>query len=170
MDEKSLINAAQNGDADAFCTLYSAYKNRLYSYAFFKLQNREDAEDAVQNCVLSAFEQIGQLKNAEAFSAWIFRILYCAYAAATKEQMRRRTEESIESAANLIAQNDMQFVLRQELLSALSQLNEQDRNIVLLSAVGGLKSHEIAQITGLSAGNVRQRLSRSLAKMKKILG
>ena len=84
--------------------------------------------------------------------------------------MRRRTEESIESAANLIAQNDMQFVLRQELLSALSQLNEQDRNIVLLSAVGGLKSHEIAQITGLSAGNVRQRLSRSLAKMKKILG
>ena len=169
MDEKSLINAAQNGDADAFCTLYSAYKNRLYSYAFFKLQNREDAEDAVQNCVLSAFEQIGQLKNAEAFSTWIFRILYCACAAATKEQMRRRTEENIETVADLVVQPDTPFVLRQELQSALAQLNEKDRSIVLLSAVGGLKSHEIAQITGLTAGNVRQRLHRSLAKMKKIL-
>lgn len=47
--------------------------------------------------------------------------------------------------------------------------SEDDRNIVLLSVVVGLNSKEIAKITGFTAGNVRQRLSRSLSKMKRYL-
>ena len=60
MNEKELVSMAKNGDINAFCTLYGKYKNKLYSYAYYRLANREDAEDAVQNCVLTAFEQIGR--------------------------------------------------------------------------------------------------------------
>lgn len=169
MDENELVKAAQHGDTDAFCTLYANYEKRLYSYAFFRLQNREDAQDAVQDCVLSAFEQIGQLRNAEAFPAWIFRILYCSCANMLSDQIRRRGEESMENCQHLYSDSDQSFVVRQELAQALNQLREQDKSIVLLSVVGGLKSKEIAKITGLTAGNVRQKLRRSLDKLKKQL-
>ena len=56
-----------------------------------------------------------------------------------------------------------------ELAEALSQLSEDEREIVLLSSAAGLTSSEISVITGLSSGSVRSKLSRSMAKMRKYL-
>jgi RNA polymerase sigma-70 factor (ECF subfamily) len=56
-----------------------------------------------------------------------------------------------------------------ELTEALSQLNEEERNIVLLSVLGDLTSREISEITSLTPGAVRSKLSRSLAKMREYL-
>ena len=56
-----------------------------------------------------------------------------------------------------------------ELSEALSQLGEEERNIVLLSIIGGLNSTEISTLTGLAPGSVRSKLSRSLAKMREFL-
>ena len=56
-----------------------------------------------------------------------------------------------------------------ELSEALSQLREEERNIVLLSIIGGLSSTEISALTGLASGSVRSKLSRSLAKMREFL-
>ena len=56
-----------------------------------------------------------------------------------------------------------------ELTEALSQLGEEERNIVLLSIIGGLNSTEISALTDLAPGSVRSKLSRSLAKMREFL-
>ena len=56
-----------------------------------------------------------------------------------------------------------------ELTEALSQLKEEERDIVLLSIIGGFSSTEIASLTGLAPGSVRSKLSRSLAKMREFL-
>lgn len=168
MSERELVLKAKNGSVDAFCLLYGKYKSKLYSYAFYKLGNASDAEDAVQNCMLSAFEQVDKLKKTEAFSSWIFRILYCSCSALIKEQIRQRNTDDLDDYTN-IASSDNKFVLQEELRQALNILSDEERNIVLLSAVAGFKSKEIAQITGLSAGNVRTKLSRSLKKMKEYL-
>lgn len=55
MKESELVKKAQKGDSDAFCELYNLYKNRLYKYAYYRLSNTNDAEDAVMDCVLSAY-------------------------------------------------------------------------------------------------------------------
>lgn len=169
MSEKELVLKAKNGSVDAFCLLYGKYKNKLYSYAFYKLGNSSDAEDAVQNCMLSAFEQIDKLKKTEAFSSWIFRILYCSCSALIKEQIRQRNTDDLDNYTNIASSDNDKFILQEELRQALKILSDEERNIVLLSAVAGFKSKEIAQITGLSSGNVRTKLSRSLKKMKDYL-
>lgn len=166
MSQKELVLKAQNGDTSAFSSLYGLYKSKLYSYAFFKLGNPEDAEDAVSDCVLTAFEQIGKLKKTEAFSSWIFRILYCSCSSKIKEQINRRNNDDIDSAINISSESSEKFIEQQELRQALAILSDEDKNIVLLSVVAGLTSKEIAKITGFTAGNVRQRLSRALSKMK----
>lgn len=169
MDEKELVLLAKQGDLKAFCALYDKYKNKLYSYAYYKLNNPQDAEDAVQDCALTAFEEIAKLKKAEAFSSWIFRILFCCCAAAIKRQIRQRNTDNIDNYRDIPSADYSNAVLREDLKKALSKLSDEEKNIVLLSVVAGLKSKEIAKVTGLSAGNVRQKLSRSLTKMKKEL-
>ncbi len=166
MREKELVVKAKAGDAKAFTELYGLYKKKLYSYAFYRLGNAADAEDAVSDCVLSAFEQINKLKKAEAFSAWIFRILYCCCTSAMKEQIRQRDTDNIDDYANVFTVSYDQTNEQTELKQALKVLNDEEREIVLLSVVAGFKSKEIARISGLTAGSVRSKLSRSLAKLK----
>lgn len=176
MDELKLINRAREGDADAFCSLYGLYKDRLFRYAFYRLQNCADAEDAVSDCVLSAWKQIGSLRSPEAFSVWLFRILSASCAARIRQQIITREQVSLddpgsggyESATLLSAENAAAAAPDEALAlsDALTRLAEEERNIVLFSLVAGLSSPEIAEITGLSAGSVRSKLSRSLKKLR----
>ena len=112
MRESDLVKMAKSGDKEAFCRLYSLYKDRLYRYAYYRLGNYDDAQDAV------------------------FTIM----------------DES-----------------KTELAQALDILSSDEKEIVLLSVVGGFTSKEISKITGLTAGSVRSKLSRSLAKMRNYL-
>ena len=164
MSETELVLTAKSGDTAAFSKLYGFYKDKLFRYAYYKLGNVEDAEDAVQTCLLSAFEQIGKLKKADAFSAWIFKILNVCCARAIKEQMRRRHTDELESHSDISSPENM--IEEIELRECLAKLSEKEREIVFLSVIAGFKSKEIAQISGYTAGNVRAILSRSITKMK----
>ena len=145
------------------------YKDRLYRYAYYRLGNYDDAQDAVSDCIVSAYEQIKNLRRAEAFSSWIFKILYAACSAYIKQQMRQRELDDIDSvrqSSNLFTIMDES---KTELAQALDILSSDEKEIVLLSVVGGFTSKEISKITGLTAGSVRSKLSRSLAKMRNYL-
>ena len=153
----------------SFEIIYKKYHTFFVHYAEKTMGEELYAEDVVQDCMLTAFEQLGKLKNPKAFSSWLFTILYHGCMSAIKEQIKQRNTCDIEDYANAFSYNNTVDVEREELKQALNRLSEDDRNIVLLSVVVGLNSKEIAKITGFTAGNVRQRLSRSLSKMKRYL-
>lgn len=190
-NERQLIELAKNGNADAFCKLYDAYRQRLYRYAFYRLGNGPDAEDAVSECVLSAWRQIGSLREPDAFTAWIFRILSGCCGRLIQQQIQRRQQASLDGpatgpdaadasspgtdtgsrsaeaeAAQALTADEADPDTWLTLQTALGELSDTERNIVLFSAVGGLKSHEIAELTGMTAGSVRSSLSRSLKKLR----
>lgn len=167
--EQYLLPHAMCGEKDAFCELYDLYKDRLYRYAFYRLQNKQDAEDAVSDCILSAYKGIHTLKKAEAFPAWIFRILYCSCNAIIKSQIETRTMDNIEDYNEKLSVDIENVIQRTELLEALSILKDDEREIVLLATIAGFKSHEIAKICDMTAGSVRSKLSRSLSKMRRFL-
>ncbi len=174
MQELELITKAVSGDQKAFRRIYDLYKDRLFRYAFYRLGNRQDAEDAVSECVLSMWKQLGTLRKPEAFAAWTFRILAACCAKMIKKQIDDRNTISLddyradavasEAAGGGSAPVDAETAL--SLQEALDCLSEEERNIVLLSVVGGLKSSEIAENTGMAPGSVRSSLSRSLKKVR----
>lgn len=168
MDDR-LINEAIAGSKSAFCSLYGEYKDRLYRYALYRLGNPADAEDAVSECVLAAWKSIGSLRSAKAFSTWIFRILSNCCASRIKELIGSR--ENLERLYNENPGSSTQVSpsLSVELSEALAQLSDEERDIVLLSVICGFSSAEISSLTGLTAGSVRSKLSRSLAKMRGFL-
>lgn len=164
--DNSIINRAKNGDKDAFAKLYIQYKDKLYRYAYFKLGNSDDAMDAVSNCITSAYLSIGTLKNEKAFSSWLFRILYRECCALLRQKSIERNNVDYQSL-NIEAQDNT--VISAELKEALDSLYYEEKDIVLLSVIGGYNSKEIAEILYLKPGTVRSKLSRALAKMRSFL-
>ena len=168
MDER-LINEAIAGSREAFAALYGSYRDRLYRYALYRLGSPEDAEDAVSECVLAAWKSIGSLRSSRAFGSWIFRILSNCCASRIKDAINSR--ENIERVIRegSFTPGGSNPSLAVELNEALAGLSDEEREIVLLSVIAGLSSSEISGHTGLPAGTVRSKLSRSLAKMREFL-
>lgn len=166
MDERMLIGRAVSGDREAFAALYMLYRDSLYRYAYFRLGNETDAEDAVSACIVAAYENIASLRAEKAFKAWIFRILYRCCCTLVREQIRsldRDGEEALDRVPAPVGG------LSPELSEAFGVLCEEDREIVLLSVIAGYTSREIAAILSLKPSTVRSRLSRGLSKMRTFL-
>lgn len=164
--EKELVKKAKKGDKPAFAKLYSLYKDKLYRYAYYKLGDYDDAQDAVCDTVLIAYEQISALKKPSSFNSWIFKIHSATCNKYIKLQIEKRELKDIDELRNSAKTKNDMYTLSSELNEMLNILSEQEREIVLLSVVAGFKSNEISEFTGLTDGSVRSKLSRSLAKMR----
>lgn len=173
-NEIRLAEQAREGNKEAFCRLYGQYKDKLYRYALYRLGSPEDAEDAVSECVLAAWQGLPRLKNAGAFGAWIFRILSRCCAGRINDSVNLRENVRRIYAEGPGAEPESEpgshsASVSLELQEALDQLSDDERETVLLSVLGGLTSREISEITGLTPGAVRSKLSRSLARMREFL-
>ena len=166
MSNTELVNRARAGDKHAFAQLYLQYKDKLYRYAYFKLGDPTDAQDAVSNCIVQAFAGVSMLKSEKAFSNWLFKILYFECCRILSEKSNRRVEESLEG-------NDFPVYstahLAPELEEALAILNPEDKDIVLLNVLAGYKTREISEMLGVNHATVRSKLSRALEKMRNFL-
>ena len=191
LEEERLIDLARGGDPKAFCDIYERVKDSMYRYALYRLDTREDAEDAVQECMLEAWRQIRTLRSNKAYRTWIFRILSGCCSRRIKGLIRDRDKtgaavsaQAVETAGTVnlkpgvrrpaSATSDSldpaETVTGNILLTqALEQLEPQARDVVLLSVVGGFTSDEISGMLGLSPGGVRSKLSRSLRRMRAFL-
>ena len=167
MDEKDLVQRAVREDKEAFAALYMRYRDALYRYAYFRLGNDADAEDAVSACIAAAYENIRTLRAEKAFGTWIFRILYRCCCTIVKDQIAansRAGEEALETVPD-----EDRSRLSPELKEAFGVLEDEDREIVLLSVIAGYTSREIAVLLQMKPNTVRSRLARSLTKMRTFL-
>ena len=165
-----LVKRARSGDSEAFAALYALYAHDLYRFAANTLNSPDDAEDAVQDALLTAFRAIASLRKPEAFKSWLFKILMNR----CKTMLCERGK-----SPDLLPDEDYFFSLKDDSLSdagiclelqeAIRSLPPPDGQLVLLSVIGGFKSHELAEIYELPAATVRSKVSRSLAKLRCLL-
>lgn len=160
-DFKSDAELARKGNTAAFSRLYATVYKDMYHTALYSLRSPHDAADAVSDAVMDAFETIGRLKSAEAFKAWIMKILYSKIKQKQKEYMNADSE--LDEALLY----DMEFDFdSSDLKDALDTLDEDSRNILSLSVLGGYNSSEIASIINLKPSSVRSKLSRIKAQLR----
>ena len=165
----SNLEKAKQGDAQAFAELYGMYAKDFYRFALCMLKVREDAEDAVQDAALSVYKHILNIKKDDAFKAYFFTVLANECRARLKKREIQKTvplDDFVPALADASAENRS---LSLELQQAVSKLKDEERTIVLLSALAGFKSGQIADITGLTSGGVRSKLSRSLRLLREEL-
>ena len=135
----------------------------LFRVAFAILRNRTDCEDAAQNAVLKAYRNLGTLKQRAYFKTWLIRIL--------KNEcfdMLKRRRPTVDVAAQGELSYEM-AVPDLDLNRAFDRLSPEERLTITLYYYEGYDTREIAQLTEVSEGTVRSRLSRGRANLRMLL-
>lgn len=159
-DILKLVVYSKGGDKESYGRLYEFYSNDMYRFALSICKNQSDAEDAVQEAALSVFKSIHCLYDPTKFKTYLFTAL----SNACKKTFREKTEELPETLAY-----ETEDFISADVKNALDLLDTASREIVLLSAIGGFKSGEIAKILDMPSVTVRTKKRRALSKMRKEL-
>src|SRR3954471_5951955 len=168
--EHAIYRAAIQGDRDAFEMVIRATSRNLFAIAYGVLQNREEAEDVVQDTLVKAWKSRWRVRDAAKLPAWLSTI---ARHRARDLARKRRPEllpEDFESAGTSGFQGAGQIAdLDGEVRSALAQLPELHRAAVTLRYFEELDYGTIEQTLGLTNGALRGILGRALGLMRKKL-
>ena len=146
---------------ERFMEQYQAVYKDMYRLAYYYMGNAEDAEDAVQETALSAYEHFHRLKNKEAFRPWIFKILVNR----CKKSLKRRNLWGIRKEEPEPSY-EPSLTSQAELLELLGRLEEEERLIVTLIVVGGYKGEAIARLLNKNHSTVRSKYRRALKKLE----
>src|SRR5688572_19180846 len=92
-NERELVVAAQRGDPSAFADLVAMHQRKAYAIARAIVYVHEDAEDAVQEAFLRAFQALGKFRPEEPFGAWLSRIVANAALDITRRKKIRKADE-----------------------------------------------------------------------------
>jgi RNA polymerase sigma-70 factor (ECF subfamily) len=172
--DRALLAAHVAGDRDAFGTLARHHRERLWAVALRTLGDREEAADAVQDALLSAYRGAASYRGDARVTTWLHRIVVNA----CLDRVRRRRARpavplpeqgsSAEPADRTDALSARETALDVE--SALALLSVEQRTAILLVDVHGLPVEEAAAVLGVPAGTVKSRCSRGRARLALSLG
>jgi RNA polymerase sigma factor, sigma-70 family len=151
-------------DANTFSKMYESLYKDLYRFAFYMMKHAQDAEDAVSEAVISAYENIRKLKNEDAFKSWIFTIL----ANKCKKKLVSSSGKEL-PLEHYEARTEQDMEISMEIKKAFLILTEEERLIVALSVFAGYTSGEIGNMQKINASTVRSKRKRALEKMSYVL-
>lgn len=142
---------------------------RLRRYAR-SLRNDAGAEDLVQDCVERALRKQNLWQRGTNMRAWLFRILYHLHLSSLRSAGRLPATVPLEDLMVGRAGAQLDTIELRELSRAFQGLPEEQRQVIQLVAVEGLRYDEAADLLGIAMGTVRSRLSRGRAALREALG
>ncbi len=183
VDELSLVRSAKAGDISAFEELVRRYDRNVFRIAQHITQNREDAEDVVQDAFLKAYENLEQFQEQSKFYTWLVRI---AVNEALMKLRRRRPERTVSLDQEVETEEDTiprevadwspnpeqlynQSELREILTKTIQGLPASFRTVFVLRDVEGLSTEETAEALDLSIPAVKSRLLRARLQLRERL-
>jgi RNA polymerase sigma-70 factor (ECF subfamily) len=168
------LQTAAQGDERSFGVLYERYLDEIYRYVYFKVGNKQTAEDITEETFIKTWESLSRIYRSDGqidnLRAWLYRIARNLVI----DFYRKNKAETIEgSTTPAIIQSPEETAIEQEetsrILSALQKLKPDFQQIVILRLINDLSHKEIASIIGISEAHSRILLYRALKKMKEIM-
>jgi RNA polymerase sigma-70 factor (ECF subfamily) len=183
IDESTLVAQAREGDTRAFGELVRRYEGKIFRLAQHVTQNREDAEDVLQETFLKSYEHLDQFKGDSKFYTWIVRI---AVNQALMKLRRRKTDKSVSLDETIDTGEDTitreiaawdedpeQRFSREELGeildTAVDSLEPPYRSVFVLRDIEELSTEETAEALNLSVPAVKSRLLRARLQLREKL-
>jgi RNA polymerase sigma-70 factor (ECF subfamily) len=168
--DRDLVEAAQNGDREAYVDLIRARSDRLFAVAQRILRDIDRAEDALQDALVIAWRDLRGLRDPDRFDAWLQRLLvHVCIAQATRER-RRTANLRVLPVDGPAAPDDLLTVADRDLLErGFRRLPPEQRAILVLHHYLGFAPSEIADTLGIPHGTARSRLHHAHRAMRAAL-
>lgn len=174
-DENTLVECAIAGDADAFGELYLLHLDAIFRYIFFRVGEAAEAEDLTEQVFLKAWEALSSYqRRGNPFTSWLYRIAHNIVV-----DYHRRVRPVI--SVTLLNDDDLkseqasalsQVIAYEEsssLAKAISQLPDDQQQVIILRFIEGLSHSEISRIMDKTEGACRMLQHRALTALDKLL-
>src|SRR6266480_465406 len=174
-----LVKRAQQGDADAFASLFHSHKARIYSVCLRMTNNTAEAEDLTQDAFLQVFRKLATFRGDSALSTWLYRIAVNTVLMHFRKKALRQIslDEPYNQDAKVVrreygSRDDRLTgcVDRIALARAIKELPDGYRTIFLLHEVEGYEHQEIAELLDCSVGNSKSQLHKAKLRIRELLG
>lgn len=188
-EDLELVERARKRDVDAFETLVSRYRSKVYGLALRMMQDASDAEEVLQETFLSAWQNLPNFRGESAFGSWVYRICanFCLMRLRRKKVEATETESQqqlpgpdFDEAGTLLTspgydwsrgteEKALDNELRRAIELATSKLPDDHRTVFLLKDVEGLSYEEIAETLGTTVPAVKSRLHRARLALRETI-
>ena len=145
---------------------------RLRRYARVLARDVAGADDLVQDCLTRALEKLHLWQEGTDLRAWLFTILHNQYVNHVRRAVREGASVGLSDTEPMLAQMPRQgkrLELR-DLERALAKLPDDQRSVILLVGLEGMRYKEVAEILDIPIGTVRSRLSRGRDALRRLMG
>lgn len=183
MNDEDVMEQLQGGAIQAFDIIVHRYKDRLHNFLYRYTHNYEDCEDLVQETFLSVYRSRYTYQRIAKFSTWIYTIALNLAKSMYKKKQRMSlisihadeldfddwemeiTDTNILQDEQLHLNNSMN-----ELEKALTKLNDDFKEAIILREIQQLTYEEISEITGTVMGTVKSRINRARNQLQELIG
>lgn len=172
--DRALLAAHVDGDPDAFGALVQLHRDRLWAVALRTLADREEAADALQDALLSAYRSAATFRGDARVTTWLHRIVVNACLDRVRRRQARPTVPLPDrgGVADPVNRRDVlaERETAMEVEAAIAALPVDQRVAILLVDVHGLPVEQAAAVLGVPTGTVKSRCSRGRARLALSLG
>jgi len=177
-----VIKRAQNGDAAAFNEVVLAYRKRTLGTIARLIARQEDVEDVAQEVFLRLYFSLDQLRTAEVFEPWLYRLTVNAAYDYLRKQRRRQEYRMSDLSEQQVVMADaaaggkveheeqQQKKVREAVETLLGAVSEADRILLMLKEVEGLSLKELEKIYEVNENALKVRLFRARQRVLKAFG
>lgn len=167
-DDTALLHAHAAGDPYAFAEIVRRHRDRLWAVALRTLGDREEAADALQDALLSAFRAAGNFRGDSAVTTWLHRIVVNACLDRIRRRQSRPTVPLPETDVTPAPVTDRDTAM--DVQHALQQLAVDQRSALVLVDLQGYSVAEAAVMLGVAEGTIKSRCARGRARLAVMLG
>ncbi len=165
---EELIKKAQQGDEECFTAIIIEIEQNLYKVARMRLNCNDDIDEAIQETIIQAFKSIKKLKKTEFFKSWIIKILINNCNKIYLKKIKHPTIEYNEKLDNDTYSSDIN-INNLDFYILIKTLNYKERISLTLRYLEDLTTKEISKILHEPESTIRNRISRAILKLKKII-
>jgi RNA polymerase sigma-70 factor (ECF subfamily) len=184
LPDDALLEAHRNGDPDAFGVLFGRHRDRLWAVALRTTGNPEDAADALQEAMISAFRRVDSFRGDALVTTWLHRVVVNACLDRLRRNKVRAAQPlpddldeyagrgAVLASGDVAADPEAQAVLsdrRRSVLEALDQLPPDQKAAIVLVDLEGYPVDEAARMLDCPPGTVKSRCARGRARLADLL-
>ena len=184
MDDAGLLAALRAGELGAFNALVARHQRSLINFFYHLCWDRQGAEDCAQEVFLRVYSHLNSYEPQAKFTTFLFRIarnLWIdrmrsaavhgkplsleASSGGEGRSLQERVASRVQSPVEILAREEQQEALRR----AIDQLPDEQKSVVILSEIQGMKYQDIGEILGVPVGTVKSRMHTAMEKLKDLL-
>jgi RNA polymerase sigma factor (sigma-70 family) len=170
MTDEQLMEAVKNGDLQQASLLFDRYHKRLFNYLARMTFDRDAAEDLTQNVFLRMIRYRTSYKEGQKFQSWIFQVarnVFADHYQATRNE--RNANMDIDQLHDHLADESagrLEEEQERRLIRSMAMLNDDQRELLVLTRFTHLKYEEVAVLLNTSVANIKVKVHRAIGKLR----